>query len=364
MFVRGKVLVALNVEWEKSKHILDEIDYEEVEIVYHPDRENKEDIKDIVLIYLKRETNEAVLDTIKQLKENSYVVFAEPDYIAEYFITPNDPLFNRLWGMQRIRANNAWNFARGSRNILVGIIDSGVDAHPDLRGNLLIPRGQFSNFQDRTGHGTHIAGTIGAIGNNRQGIVGVCWNVGLVVFRVGNNSFDIASSISAINFCNQNNIPIINASWGTRSNSAALRFAISQYRGLFVAAAGNNGTNNDRVPMFPASYNLPNLIAVAATNQNNNLASFSNFGQSVHIAAPGQSILSTDLRGRYTNMSGTSMAAPCVVGAAALLLSFRPRLTIRQLREIILTTARRLPSLQGRVATGLLDVGAMIQRAR
>jgi subtilisin family serine protease len=364
MFVRGKVLVALNVEWEKSKYILEEIDYEQVDIIYHPDQKNKEGIKDIVLIHLKRKTLKSVIYAIKQFENNPYVIFAEPDYIAEYFITPNDPLFNRLWGMQRIRANNAWNFARGNRNVLVGIIDSGVDTHPDLRGNLLIPRGQFSNFQDRTGHGTHIAGTIGAIGNNRQGVVGVCWNVGLVIFRVGNNSFDIASSISAINFCNQNNIPIINASWGMRIASAALRFAISQYRGLFIAAAGNNGTNNDRVPMFPASFNLPNLIAVAGTNQNNNLAPFSNFGQSVHIAAPAQSILSTDLQGKYTNMSGTSMAAPHVAGAAALLLSFRPQLTIRQVRDIILTTARRLPNLQGRVVTGLLDVGAMIQRVR
>jgi subtilisin family serine protease len=328
---------------------------------------NPEDVEKIVLVNLNNKETCGVMDAINVFSTNPNVAYCEPDYICEPTVVPNDPLFRNLWGMQRINAPTAWNFARGNGNVIVGVLDSGVDGgHPDLREVLRVPRvPPFTDFQDMTGHGTHVAGTIGAIGNNRIGVVGVNWNVLMAIFKIGNRSFDLAAIIRAIDVANNNNIRVLNNSWGTRSNSQNLRLAISQYRGLFVVAAGNDGTNNDVRPVFPASYNLPNIISVAATNQNNNLAPFSNFGRTVHIAAPGVAILSTDRGGRYTNLSGTSMACPHVAGAAALILSIRPNLTINQLRNIILSSARRLPSLNGRVATGaILDVANAVNLAR
>jgi len=367
----GKVIVALNKKCSQSEgcadHILGKLDYEKIETIFHTKKTwNKYGIEDIVLIYLKRKEKQAVIDTIEQLSNNPYVVYAEPDYINDLDVIPNDPLFRSLWGMNRIRAPLAWNFTTGNLSVIVGVLDSGADGnHPDLRTHLLIPRvNRFSNFRDLTGHGTHVAGTIGAIGNNRIGVAGVCWNVRLAIFRIGNNFIDLAEAIAAIDFAARNNIPILNNSWGGRQYSSILRFAISQYDGLFIASAGNNGTNNDVRPHYPASYNIDNIISVAALNQNNALESFSNFGvRSVHIAAPGTNILSTNLRGRYSNMNGTSMAAPHVAGAAALLKAFRPRLTTWDIKNIILSTAQRHSNLNGRVLTGMLNVDAMLERA-
>jgi len=313
--------------------------------IYKP-KPNVENITDIIEIDGNTEAD------IEKLYENPNVIYAEPNYEYEFHRTPNDPLFPNLWGMQRVNAPTAWNFTTGNPNVIVGVLDSGADGnHPDLRANLRIPNSAlFRDFRDLTGHGTHVAGTIGAIGNNRIGVVGTNWRVGLGIFKLGNATLSLSNAIEAINFAARTNLPILNNSWGGRANSAILRFAIENYGGLFIASAGNNGTNNDNFPMFPASYNLPNIISVAATNQNNNLANFSNFGiRSVHIAAPGQAILSTDINNRYTNQSGTSMSAPHVSGCAALLLSINPRLSTAQLRNIILSSATRLPSLNGRV---------------
>jgi len=351
-------------------YVLGGLDYEKVEIIYLS--KNDSDVGDILLVYIKNKDESAVIDAVEKLSANPNVAYAEPDYLEELHIIPNDPLYRQLWGMQRIGASLAWNYARGSDSVAVGVIDTGIyHDHPDIRDNMWVsPNRQLtngwnfgennSNSTDTNGHGTHVAGTIGAVGNNRVGVVGVCWNVSMVSLKF---NLYIDSAIAAINFANRYNIPILNASWGGRNYSRALKHAIDQYDGLFVASAGNNGTDNDYVPMYPASYDSDNIISVAATNPSGALARFSNYGaRSVDIAAPGTDILSLGVRGGYSPQNGTSMSAPHVAGAAALLKAYMPNLTTSDLKNIILSSAAIHPMLSGRVLTGgELDVNAMFE---
>lgn len=367
-FESGYVIAAINtnVEEFKTSPFLQGVNYEKIEIIHKP-AENDMGIECITLIHLKCNKPETVDAAVATLHQCPFVVFAEPNFTAEFHRIPNDPLFDEMYAMQRVNAPDAWHCVIGSPHVLVGVLDSGVDAnHPDLRQNLrLTDNPEFRDFRDLTGHGTHVAGTVGATGNNHLGVTGVCWHVGMVVYKVGNDNVDLASAVSAINTANHYNIPILNCSWGSRHDSASLRFAVQQYKGLIVASAGNNGTNNDVTPMYPASYRLPNVISVAATNQNNQIAPFSNFGErNVHIAAPGTDILSTIPNNQYGHKSGTSMAAPHVAGAAALLKVFRPSISTEQMRTLILSTATRTPETNHRVSTGILNIGAMINAAR
>ncbi|MCL1819486.1 MAG: S8 family serine peptidase [Oscillospiraceae bacterium] len=213
--------------------------------------------------------------------------------------------------------------------------------------------GNNNNCEDYTGHGTHVAGTIGAVGNNFIGVTGVSWVVRLASLKIGGNVFDMAAAINAIDYANRNRIQIINSSWGSRFFSSSLKYAIDNYDGLLVVSAGNNGSNNDIMPVYPSSYDSENIISVAAADQNDNLASFSNYGEiSVDIAAPGTDILSTALGSGYTYMSGTSMAAPHVAGAAALLKGYRPELTALEIKDIILSNADKKAQYLGKVLTG------------
>jgi len=373
-FEAGKVIAALKKKfvcygsaYSYADPIWDGIDFEKIETLFYPKQtKNEQGIEEVVLFHLKSKDKSAVFYAMERLSGNPDVVFAEPDYLYDLHILPNDPLYKFLWGMENIRAPLAWNYTTGSPDVVVGVLDSGVDStHPDLSANLLFPGGRFMDSRDETGHGTHVAGTVGAVGNNLTGVTGVCWNVGLINLKIGNVFIDLAAAIEAIHYATLHTIPILNNSWGGRRNSAALRLAIEQYDGLFIASAGNNGTNNDLLPMFPASYNLDNIISVAALSPDNTLAPFSNFGiRSVHIAAPGTRVLSTDLYGEYSYMNGTSMAAPHVAGAAALLKSYRTGLTALDMKYIILSSAERLPDLSDKVATGgILNANAMFQTA-
>jgi len=257
----------------------------------------------------------------------------------------------------------------------VGVIDSGVDhTHPDISANMWVsPDGYYgwnfaddnSDTMDKTGHGTHVAGVIGAVGNNLLGVTGVNWNVKVAALKIGDRAFGLDAAIAAIHYANQHGIHVLNASWGGRYYSPALRFAVAQYKGLFVAAAGNVSSNNDLFPDYPASFSGANHIAVAASDENDALARFSNYGVvSVDLAAPGAHIYSLDTEGAYSYEDGTSMAAPHVAGAAALLKSFRPHLSVAQMKEAILGTVEKHPDLAAEVLTGgVLDVGAMLFRS-
>ena len=211
-FVAGKVIVALdrsidsmnNPEYDLSL-ILSQINYEKVEIIFH----SKNNLGDIILIHLKDKTHLAVIDAIETLSTNPFVVYAEPDYIEEIFKLSNDPLYRELWGTQKVKASSAWDYTTGSSDIVVGVIDTGIDYnHPDIRENMWIsPNREIYygwNFADNNensidldGHGTHVAGTIGAVGNNGIGITGICWDVKVVSMKFG---LDVASAIASIDF--------------------------------------------------------------------------------------------------------------------------------------------------------------------
>jgi thermitase len=323
---------------------------------------------------------------------------APPTYLNPASAGPNDPMFGDQWSLlnsgQRggtakadISALAAWEKTKGTQKVVVAVLDSGVDyTHPDLATNMWMrPAGmaRYADDQlgtiddahgfnaidntgdpmDDNGHGTHCAGIIGAEGDNNEGIAGINWKIEIMPlkFMNANGSGTTADAIKAINYVIERkragvNVRVINASWGSTANSKALEDVIREAGEagiLFVAASGNSSADADRSPHYPAGYNLPNLISVAALNRSDELASFSNYGaKSVHIAAPGAEILSTWLGGTFEEHSGTSMATPEVVGVAALVLSVDNDLTVKELRERLLGSVDPLPSLKGKVLTG------------
>ncbi len=272
--------------------------------------------------HLKLPSNLSVEEALKIFNADPSVEYAEPNYL--YYLTsttPNDSFFPWQWSLHNtgqavngisgtagadIHAPEAWDITTGSATVVVAVIDTGVDYnHPDLRNNISNLGYNFVNNNNSPidsypiGHGTHVSGTIAAVGNNGVGIAGVSWNTKIMPLKAGDALGQLATSdiISAIAYARNNGAKIINASFGGPSYSQATYDAINNARNagiLFVAAAGNETANNDTTPSYPASYNLDNIIAVAATDQNDNLASFSNYGATtVHVAAPGTNIYST-----------------------------------------------------------------------
>jgi subtilisin family serine protease len=216
---------------------------------------------------------------------------------------------------------------------------------------------------DWNGHGTHCAGIIGAEGGNGIGIAGVNWNVKImpVRFMDGDGAGTTKDAIEAINYVIDRrragvNVRIISASWGSNTKSRALEDIIRKAYDegiLFVAAAGNDTSDNDQKPHYPSSYNLGNVIGVAAINRHEQLTSFSNYGaKSVHVAAPGEEILSTWLNHSFAEKKGTSMATPFVAGVAALILSQNPKMSVDDLRVRLLKSVDAVDSLKGKVSTG------------
>lgn len=330
------------------------------------------------------------------------VAYAEPDYVLSASATrPNDPFFGSLWGLENtgqtggtagadLSAPAAWDIARGTSQVVVAVIDSGVDyRHEDLAANLWTNPGEIpgdgldndgngfvddlhgidtanddSDPVDDAGHGTHVAGTIGAVGNNGIGVAGVNWNVQIMplkflsAFGTGFTSDAIAAIDYMTLMKTQYGVNIVasNNSWGGGAFSQALYDAIAasnQAGVLFVAAAGNSGSNTDEFAEFPAAYDLPGIVSVAATDARDELADFSNFGEtSVDLAAPGVGILSTTPNNTYDTYSGTSMAAPHVAGVVALVKGLAPDLSLAELKEALLASADRRPSLAGKTASG------------
>ena len=313
-------------------------------------------------------------------------------------IMPNDPMFNDQWALNNSGQNNgkanadiaalkAWQKTQGSEEVVVAVLDTGVDyTHPDLMSNMWLrpdnmPQysdeelGTFDdlhgfdaaeNFRDPmddNGHGTHCSGIIGAEGDNDEGIAGVNWHVRIMPLKfLGRGGFgSTKDAIEAINYAIDRkqhgvNVRVISASWGSTQYSKALGDAIraaGEEGILFVAAAGNDSTDNDKRPHYPSNYDLPNIVSVAALDRNDQLASFSNYGaKTVHVAAPGREILSTWLNDQYREASGTSMATPYVSGVAALILADNPNLSVEKLRERLLKSVDKIDSLNGKVETG------------
>lgn len=265
---------------------------------------------------------------IEKFKKNKEVSFAEPDFIAEAFLIPNDTYFGNQWGMAKIGSPLSWDSTTGSSSVKIAILDTGIDSgHGDLKDKISAAKNFTTNktIADRNGHGTHVAGIAAATTNNAKGVAGVSYNSSLMIGKVlsDNGSGSYSWVANGIVWAANNGAKVINMSLGGPSASQALEDAINYAWGkgvIVVAAAGNENTSN---PSFPAYY--PNVIAVAATDESDNRASFSNFGNWVDIAAPGVNILSTYPRSgktdRYAYLGGTSMASPFVAGLAALVWS-------------------------------------------
>ncbi len=314
---------------------------------------------------------------------------------------PNDPGYPLQWAPPIMQAPTAWNITTGARIVVVAVLDSGLDlSHPDLIANTwknpreLATNGiddekngfvddvygwnfltNTNNVQDNYGHGTHVSGIIGAVGNNGVGITGLGWQVALMPLKIlGDNGVGtVSAALAAMSYVTmmrrdfETNIVVTNNSWGASTGaSVVMRDAIAAMGDIgitFVAAAGNNGSNNDIVPRYPSSYDVPNVIAVAASDQADTLSSFSNFGPTtVDLAAPGSLIYSTLSGSTYGYLSGTSMAAPQVAGAIALLNAGKPGLTVAQTRAAILSSTDVIPSMVGKTVTGgRLNInGAMV----
>ena len=263
----------------------------------------------------------------------------------------------------------------------IAIIDTGIDiTHPDLEDNIWTNSGEipgngidddqngyvddvhgydfYANDPsplDENGHGTHCAGIIGAVGNNGQGITGVDWKVRLMPIRFlgPDGSGTMADAIEAIGYANKMGADVISVSWGSSTNDPALQDVISQSNALVVCAAGNSGSDIDNTPFYPSSFDSPNVLSVAATDPNDNLAGFSNYGsQSVDIGAPGVGILVCALGASYNYMSGTSMAAPFVSGVAGLIKADNPSISAAGIKTQILSGCTPVSSLTGKVACG------------
>ena len=336
----------------------------------------------------------AFVQLINDLNNQPQVDYAEPDYDVQALYLPNDARFEEQWALNNegqtggdfnsdINAPEAWERFREASSAIVAVIDTGVDyGHQDLNANIWTNPGEIANNgldddnngyvddihgydfintdadpMDDHAHGTHVAGIIGAKGNNGQGISGTAHTAQIMAlkFLSASGSGSTSNAISSIVYAVDNGAKVLNNSWGGGAYSEALFDAIAyanEQDVLFLAAAGNASRNSDDAPSYPANYDLPNIISVASTDHNDQLSYFSNYGMSVDIAAPGRDILSTVPSNGYDTFSGTSMATPFVAGAAILMRSHFPQLSALETKEILLTSVDELPHLNEMVSSG------------
>ncbi len=344
--------------------------------------------------------NSTADQVVSQNQNNPLLEYIEFDYAIKPAVVPtatipNDPGFAQLWGLNNtgqaggtpdadIDAPEAWESQKGSASVVVGVIDTGVDYnHQDLAANIWTNPGEIPNDgidndsngyvddfrgwdfayndsdpMDVYGHGTHVSGTIAAKGNNGIGVTGVSWNSKIMPVKFLNDqgSGYTSNAVLALNYAAKMGVKITNNSWGGGSFSQALYDSIKaagNSGALFIAAAGNDARDTDASPSYPASYDLPNIISVAATTRTDSLSYFSNYGKTtVDLGAPGSEIYSTTPNNSYATYNGTSMATPHVSGVAALVWSQNPGWTWNQVKAAILDNGDPLPALAGKTLTG------------
>src|SRR6266700_4635514 len=346
---------------------------------------------------------------LNDLRADPNVEFAEEEKVISVNFAPNDPYFlsagswgqsyDDLWGIKKIGAPPAWDTTAGT-GVIIAVVDTGIDYnHLDIASNIWINANEIAGNGvdddgngyaddvrgwdfvgpdyrnptqgndpiDHNGHGTHVAGTIAAVGNNGIGVIGVAWHARImaVKFLDASGSGFTAGAINAVLYAASMGAKVMSNSWGGGGFSQALNDAIAtadMAGALFVAAAGNSNSNNDITPNYPSNYDVPNVLAVAATDHNDAKASFSSYGATtVDLGAPGVGILSSvpmvgstccsDPSG-YKLLSGTSMATPHVSGAAALVFAQFPGITHHQVKDRLMSSAEPVPSMQGITVTG------------
>lgn len=360
-------------------------------------------------VLLQRSQVETKKSALSFLNKNIHVAYAEPNFIYLLNKDANDPYMYRLWGLDNqgqfdpggqtgipgndLNIKKAWDITTGSKEVLVAVVDSGVDyTNAEIKNNVwqneIEKNGkvgidddgngyiddiygydfvnQDSDPQDDSGHGTHVAGTIAAEGNNGIGISGVSWQASLMIIKAFDSKghAELANLVEALDYATMMGAQLSNNSWGGRENSQALFEAIQRTEkagSIFVSSAGNSGTNNDRKDYYPSSYEIDNIISVAGHDNRGMLTRSSCFGKlSVDIAAPGKDILSITPFGLYS-LTGTSMAAPHVSGAIILLLSQEPNLKPFEVRDRMILTAKKTKYLESKVVSGgMLDAHSLL----
>jgi len=387
---------------------------------------------DPALFVVKKDPRLATMAAMQDLNANPLIEYAEPNYIYHADDLPNDPDLGKLWGLRNtgqkdkekeargpegqpdpippqvgkagidINAEKAWAITTGSKKVVVAIIDTGTDVkNPELHENLWVNEAEAngkpsvdddgngfvddiygydfvnntgdpspkSTKEEAGGHGTHVAGTIGAVGNDGKGVVGVNWNVSIMSLKFLSDagSGTLEDALRAIDYATKMGAQIESNSWGGGGFSESLKDAIDRAakKGiLFVAAAGNDGVDNDQDPHYPANYDLENVVSVAAIDNQGQLGSYIDPGngqrtvfscwgrKTVHLAAPGVNVYSTLPNKKHDAWSGTSMATPHVSGVAALLLSKEPTLTAVAIKDRLVNTVERMDTLRGKTVSG------------
>lgn len=354
--------------------------------------------QDIVVV--KKAVFQTNDSAVKSLNENPMVEIAEPNFIYRINKAPSDPMYAQTWGLGNIgqadpknqvgvagidiNAERAWDIQTGTREKIIAVIDTGIDhTHPDLKDNMWQNEAEAAgtagvdddnngvvddiygynaitgtgNAKDDQGHGSHCAGTIGARANNGIGVAGVNWDVRMmsVKFLDAGGSGSLADAIKAIDYATKMGAHIMSNSWGGGGFSQTLLDAIERSNAagaVFIAAAGNDNNNNDNSPTYPSTYQVANVISVAAIDNRGARADFSSYGKkTVHLGAPGVNVMSTT-GGGYKSYSGTSMATPHVAGVAALLWANEPNLTAAEVKARLVATTRPLASMKGKTRTG------------
>jgi thermitase len=341
------------------------------------------------LVRVRLEPGTSVPAAAAALERRAGVRYAQPNHLYRIAATPNDQYYGQLWGLTRIDAPTAWDTRTDSSAVTVAVVDTGVDyTHSDLQPNVWQnddpvngadddANGKIDDLRgwnfvgsnndpmDDNGHGSHVAGTIGARGNNTVGVTGVNWQAKVMALKAGDfeGYLEESAIVQAFQYACANGAKVINGSFGGDEPGTSILQAITSCPGaLFVFAAGNSGADNDLAPSYPCNFGAANIVCVAATTSSDSLAGFSNYGATtVDLAAPGANIFSTvppsldsdpsDGSG-YDTYDGTSMSTPHVAGAAALALAERPSLSATELGRALLLSADPLPTLTGLVATG------------
>jgi subtilisin family serine protease len=343
----------------------------------------------------------SVQESVAALERSDQVAYAEPDVRRTAFATPDDPFFDLEWGLSNggqtvggtagtpdadIDADQAWDTTTGSSDVVVGVVDTGLDvSHPDLAANVWSNPGETGAGResngvdddgdgliddrmgwdwaagdnqplDENGHGTHVSGTVAGRGDDGTGVAGVAWRASLMPLRIldASGSGKVSDAIKAYGYAAAHGARVVNASLGGGTFSRGERDAIAAASNvLFVVAAGNDGADDDTTPSYPCDYDLPNVVCVAASDQHDALAGFSNYGsKSVDLAAPGVNIASAWPGDQWALLDGTSMATPHVTGTAVLALAANPSLDTAGLRAALLSSVDPLPAFAAKVATG------------
>jgi subtilisin family serine protease len=305
-----------------------------------------------------------------KLLQTGAMAYAEPDYVVQALLTPNDPSFAAQWWLTDVHAPAAWNITTGNSNVIVAVCDTGVcTTHPDLAPNLLLP-GYNSHLdstyvEDTVGHGTQVAGCIGALGNNGLGIAGMAWNIKILPIRItfadGNGSAFVSDMAEGLMYGADQGAKVINCSF-SGFNASTIESAAMYCRdkgALVCFAAGNGAVDMTVATGYP---NTTNIFVVGATTASETLASWSNYGTPIDVVAPGDSILTTTLNGGYATVSGTSFASPIAAGLAALIFSVNPSFTPAAVEGFITKTCKNLGN-NSNLGYGLIQADAAVALA-